>query len=261
MLKVITLNLLNDLTYWAERSPLIVQELQVLSPDIIALQEVALPFNNAAWLAKQLPGYSIHTCPYSNQRGQREGLAILSRLPVENHAVLALGAQNRVAQQVLIRHEGHHLALVNTHLFWSPFDDPIRIRQIEQILTWVPQQREAVLCGDLNATPNYRAVQILKRHFASAYEQVHHQEPDFTFPTPLKRGPGLRHAARRLALGVIAKISNGPCPAWCGTLDYIFIKPPIKAGDCQLVFTQPAPDQADIYPSDHRGLSATLMLA
>lgn len=260
MLKIVTFNILNDLTFWADRRPLIVQGFQELSPDIIALQEVALPHNNAAWLAKQLQGYSVHTCPYSNKRGQHEGLAILSRLPVESHAVLELGAQNRVAHQVIVRHENRRVLLVNTHLFWSPFDDPVRIGQVERILKWLSAHPNAILCGDFNATPNYRAIQVLKRQFASAFEQVHGHEPDFTFPTPLKRGPGLRHSARRLALGAIGKVSRAPCPSWCGTLDYIFVKPPIKAQDCQLVFNQPACDAPEIFPSDHRGLAATLSL-
>ena len=78
MLTIATLNLLNDLKFWNERAPLIVRNLAELSPDLIAFQEVALPENNAAWLADQLDGYAVYLCPLTNKRGCCEGLAILT---------------------------------------------------------------------------------------------------------------------------------------------------------------------------------------
>jgi mRNA deadenylase 3'-5' endonuclease subunit Ccr4 len=55
---VASLNLLNDLTHWDDRRSLIVAELRRLQPDLIALQEVVLPVNNAQWIADELGGYS-----------------------------------------------------------------------------------------------------------------------------------------------------------------------------------------------------------
>lgn len=103
MLKVVSLNLLNDLRYWAERAPLITVALQRLSPDVIAFQEVSITHNNATWLAHQLEGYAVFLASKSGQHGGGEGLAVLSRLPVEGHAVLPLVGQSRIALRVIIR--------------------------------------------------------------------------------------------------------------------------------------------------------------
>jgi hypothetical protein len=57
---------------------------------LIALQEVALPENNARWLADQLGGYSVYLCPKTGNKHDKEGIAILSRLPIEREATLDL---------------------------------------------------------------------------------------------------------------------------------------------------------------------------
>lgn len=44
-LRVVTLNLLNDLTYWQRRAPMMVDELNTLQPELIALQNVGRPGN------------------------------------------------------------------------------------------------------------------------------------------------------------------------------------------------------------------------
>ena len=56
-LSLVSLNLLDDLTIWDQRGPLVVRELDRLQPDIIAFQEVRMSINNAQWIADQLGGY------------------------------------------------------------------------------------------------------------------------------------------------------------------------------------------------------------
>src|SRR5512135_1961979 len=119
-LKVVTLNLLNDPTYWLLRAPLIVAELKTLQPDLIALQEVALPDNTAQWIADHLEGYSVYLTPKSGQHGQREGLAILSRLPVEAQAGFSFEHQGRVAQRIRVQVAGQAWMFANAHLYWHP---------------------------------------------------------------------------------------------------------------------------------------------
>lgn len=265
MLTILTLNLLNDLTNWEQRAPLILETVRHWAPDIIAFQEVTLPENNAAWLVSNLADYSLHLTPLTRRRGKREGLAILSRLPVESHEVLPLSEQNRVAQRVILRQGRQRLMFVNTHLFWSPIDDLIRKRQVERIMKWLPKDLPAIICGDFNALPEYKAIKLIKRHYHSAHEAIHGEEPCYTFPTPLQRGPGLRNSARSTALTVIGQwikndCSNDETVTWRGTLDYIFTHPEIRVVDCQLTFDQALPGNPAIYPSDHYGLAARLTL-
>ncbi len=168
-LTVATLNLLNDLAVWHDRGPLIVEELRKLQPDLIALQEVVLPANNAQWIAEQLDGYTLHLSPKTGRRGCCEALAILSRLPVEAHATLPLATQNRVAQRVSVRHGQTEWVFANTHLYWNPFVDKTRQNQARHILNWLPRDRPTIVCGDFNAEPHYPSIATMRRRFASAH--------------------------------------------------------------------------------------------
>ena len=100
ILRVATVNILNDLSRWAERRTLLARGLAALSPDLIALQEVTDPLgtSTAHWLAGELGGYSVHVCPKTGWGRKREGIAVLSRLPVERHEILDLRSQQRTAQ-------------------------------------------------------------------------------------------------------------------------------------------------------------------
>jgi hypothetical protein len=53
---LVTINILNDLSLWMERGPLLVEQLAELDPDLIAMQEVRLQgeSSNAHWIAEQL---------------------------------------------------------------------------------------------------------------------------------------------------------------------------------------------------------------
>lgn len=260
MLSIVTLNLLNDLTYWTERAPLILAELSRLQPDLIALQEISLPTNTAAWLADRLEGYSAHICPKKGRLGRLEGLAILSRLPVDEHHTLSLSAQGRVAHWITVPHQGNRWLFANTHMFWSPFDDDIRLHQVQRLLSSLPHHHHpTVLCGDFNAMPYYRSIKLIKRHFTSAYAALHGDEPSYTIPTPLKRGAGLRHSARRSALKFIGRLT-GRKTSWRGTVDYIFVDSRVQVISCSIAFDQPHPDDNHIYPSDHLGLIARIVV-
>ena len=120
ILRVATVNILNDLSRWAERRALLARGLDALSPDLIALQEVTDPLgaSTAHWLAGELGGYSVHVCPKTGWGRKREGIAVLSRLPVEGHEALDLRSQQRTAQFVRVRAGGRPVVLVNGHYYW-----------------------------------------------------------------------------------------------------------------------------------------------
>lgn len=259
-MRVVTFNLLNDSTYWDERAPLIVEGLRSLDPDVIALQEVSLPSNNAAWIAERLHGYQAFLCPKTGPRGLIEGEALLSRLPVEDHAVLAFGRQGRVAHRITVRTSAGPCVIGNAHLYFSAFNDVTRRFQVQRLLGWLPEGTPTVVCGDFNAEPSYASLALMRRRFRSAYAVVHGTEPAYTCPTLLDRGPGVRHSVRRLALRILGWILRPGKPSWQGTLDYIFVSPEVQVRDCALVLDRPSPTHPRIYPSDHMGLMATLAL-
>jgi endonuclease/exonuclease/phosphatase family metal-dependent hydrolase len=264
-LKVVTLNMLNDLWLWPERRELVMANMAELEPDLIALQEVVLPQNNAQWLADQLGGYSVYFCPKTGAQRDKEGLAILSRMPVERDAILDLGSQNRVAQLVQIKLQQCSFAFVNAHLYWKPGDSPKRTEQIKLLLNWLddlPPKTAIVVCGDFNGTPDSGAMRLMYGQFKSAYAAQHDREPEYTCPTPLTRARPLtlRNILRPIAYPVLNLITNHTLRPWHGTLDYIFVNEYVQVIDCAVAFNQPAAHNRKIYPSDHFGLAATLQV-
>lgn len=256
-LRVVTFNLLNDLRFWPERGPLILEGLRALDPDVIALQEVSLPFDNASWLAERLGGYSVHLRGKTGSRSGREALGILSRLPVAEHSGLSYHKQGRVAQRVVVEHGGVHWTIANTHLHWSLYDDRTRRAQVRRLLEWLPAASPTIVCGDFNALPHYHAIGRMIERFTSVQIDYFGGERLPTFPTPLKRGPGVNHMARARALRLLGR-ALGQDEGWRGTLDYIFVDRSVNVLHTAVVLNDPAPHDPELFPSDHAALLADL---
>jgi len=257
---LVTFNLLNKPSRWHERRELVLTQLRALQPDVIALQEVSLPHNNARWLAEQLGGYHVYTASKTGALGAHEGIATLSRLPVEESHTLALGTQSRVAQVTQVRLGRRIIALVNGHFLFHVYDHIQRTQQVQRVLTWLRLDASAlpiVACGDFNATPEMRTIQLMKESFISAYEAIHGHEPDWTCPTPLAYAPdGTRKGLKRLSNFILKRRAA----IWHGTLDYIFVDGNFAVQRCDVILDQPAPHDPTLYPSDHVGLYAEVDL-
>ena len=255
-LSLVSLNLLDDLELWDQREPLIVRELERLQPDVIAFQEVRMSINNAQAIADKLGGYAVFLCPKTGERGRRDALAILSRLPVKEHHKFALGHQDRVALRVVIEHQGAVWHVATTHTYWHPLDDRTRLHEAKRLVEWLP--KPGVICGDFNAEPHYPSMLRMKDRFQSAHVAAHGHEPTYTCPTPLFRGVGALNTARRTALNVAGLVSKRKMEPWTGVIDFIFADPSIKVHDCHVTFNRPAGHDHRMYASDHLGLFAKL---
>jgi endonuclease/exonuclease/phosphatase family metal-dependent hydrolase len=260
LLRVATINVLNDLSRWHDRRGLLVRGLDDFSPDLIALQEVTEPLGDstAHWLASELGGYSARLCPKSGWGRKREGVAVLSRLPVEDHEILDLGSQQRTAQLVFVRAGGRPVVFCNGHYHWPPGAHAARVRQVERLLERVERLDHGaavVACGDFNGTPGSPAIAAMRRAFASAHEAHHGKEPEYTCPTPLASGHWVRVTVTRRLLRLF---TNRPGDLWRGTLDYIFVSPNVRVVECNIFLDRPSPDDPTLYASDHLGLAAIL---
>ncbi len=255
-LSLVSLNLLDDLALWAQREPLIVRELERLQPDVIAFQEVRLSINNARTIADRLGGYDLFLCPRTGERGRRDALAILSRVPVQEQHRFALGHQDRVALRVVIEHQGVTWHIATTHTYWHPLNDRTRLLEARHLIEWLPQP--GVICGDFNAEPHYPSMLKMKARFQSAHVAAHGHEPTYTCPTPLFRGTDALNRARRTALQVAGLVTKQKLERWTGVIDYIFVDPAIKVQACQVAFNHPAGHDHRMYASDHLGLYAKL---
>jgi len=268
---LITINILNDLSRWRQRRGLLLNQIYDCQPDLIALQEVSIKgkSSNAHWLAEQLNNredlpdkhYQVYLCPKTGSFEKKEGLAILSRLPVRKQERLDLLTQNRVAQAITFRLDNETLMLVNGHFFWHPGPSQKRLEQVELLLDWMdtqPAEIPVIICGDFNGVPGTPAIKFLRRYFDSAYVAIHGEEPDYTCPTPLP--PSTKTKLRAAAKALLGQRPS-PEPSWRGTLDYIFVDPRLDTQACELAFNCPAKHNAVIYPSDHFGLYAQIKVA
>lgn len=261
--KVATINILFEMTEWDRRRELLLEGLTIAQPDLIGLQEVKLPENTSTWFAEQLHMPYVHLVPYNNPAypsGPTYGAAILSRHPFIQQATLDLQGQGRLAQYVQIEVEGQPFGFCNGHYYWHPGPSPERMRQIRLLLDWLgelPIEVPLVAVGDFNGTPDTPEITLMREHFVSAYAAHHGHEPEYTCPTPLDKR---RSWWRSLQVVLLNLWANRTLKPWHSTLDYIFVNQHLKVQDCQLILTQPAPDNPRLYPSDHFGIAAVLDL-
>lgn len=259
-LRIVTINILNDLSQWEARRRLLAEGLAVVQPDLVALQEINLPSKNATWLAGQLGMQHMYFTPKSGPEGQSEGIAILSHLPIQAAQSLELpGPQGRVAQCVEVLAGEIPVYFANGHFFWQPGESETRERQVDMLLSWIKDltgSYPTIICGDFNATPETDAIQTMYRHFRSAYLSMHGREPAFTCPTPLKRTLKSRLVTLRSYFVYLRPQHINPF--WRGTLDYIFVDPSSQVNACEVILNQPAEHRSSLYPSDHFGLFADI---
>jgi endonuclease/exonuclease/phosphatase family metal-dependent hydrolase len=131
---------------------------------------------------------------------------------------------------------------------------------VARLLDWLDPAVPAVVCGDMNAPPDFGSMRAMARRLPSAHATAQGAEPDWTFPTGLRPGsrwrgwlnPWLMHGAGWFLWHRHA--------AWRGTLDYIFADARFAVRSCEVAFDRPAPGDPRLYPSDHLGLVARLTL-
>lgn len=167
-------------------------------------------------------------------------------------------AQQRLALRAAVRRGTEHWELVNTHLYWNPVNEGPRIEQAAQLVEWLPADAPAVICGDFNAAPGSRTLRTFEQRFRSAYRVRYGEEPLLTYPTMLRRGPGLRHHSRHAVLRAHGLVRLGKNVRYGGTVDYILVDEGVAVRESAVLFVQPSADDPRIFASDHFGLFALL---
>ncbi len=240
-MKIATLNLRHNNDRWEQRMPLVIAALHQTEADVIGLQEVWLPLQQAHVLADSLNKF-MPDRPYSVQVEPKwgddpvEGVGILSRLPVLDSARLDLPREPRVAQRVTVEVDGQPVHIANTHLHHRPRDESVRLPQMRAMLDWMYAYSSDrwLLTGDMNAQPDTETINAALQRFQSAYYEFNREHPT-TFPTPL--------------------VTMDDYPAVC--IDYIFYDPQNFVVKSAQVFANTGdPDDPTLFPSDHYGLVA-----
>lgn len=246
------------------RMALIADELASLRPDVIALQEAAVSRRLGdvpARLAHRLGHHHVHAPATSYVFGEgilsrlvvgalgfREGPAILSRFPILESEVYELPrCQNRLDPRVLLR------ARLDTP--WGPIDvfsahiwrDECQARRVAALVAASRNGLPSVLMGDFNAVESSPAIRAMtgEAGFIDAYRRAN---PDTRGATVWQRIDAPHSTARR-------------------RIDYIFLVPglafPGGVAASRIVLDTPhrLPDGTTVWPSDHYGVLAELIVS
>jgi endonuclease/exonuclease/phosphatase family metal-dependent hydrolase len=244
-LRVATLNILNLADRWAERLPLILADMAALQPDILGLQEVVYPMQQDRLIGAAGEGrYAIHR----GWAGRPEyGNALLVREPRTATDVerLDLGLNRSAVRAIVPLDGGARLLVTVSHLHHVPADEAARDEQVGGLVEWLasgPPADAQVVVGDFNAEPDEPAAARMRAAgFRSALAEANGADPDVTWPSGLQAP---------------AMDTDGPP----GCLDYIWVRGDVRVERARLAWDRPAVDDPGLYPSDHRGLVAELVV-
>ena len=245
VLHVATLNIRNIADRYEERLPLLLADMRALQPDVIGLQEVVYPMEQDRLLGAA--GEARYRAIRAWAGRPEYGNSLLVREPLEATAEERIDLErNRSAIRVLLRLPGGSSVLfASTHLHHVPGDESTRDEQAGRLVDWLaeaPTVDAQVIVGDFNAEPDEPACVRLRSHrFRSAYFEANGEEPAVTWPSGIQ-APGM-------------DTDGDP-----GCLDYIWLRGAVRATSARLAFDRPAVGDPTLYPSDHLGLEAHLVV-
>ncbi|MEO6044860.1 MAG: endonuclease/exonuclease/phosphatase family protein [Tepidiformaceae bacterium] len=242
-LTLATFNIRNINDRYKERKPLLAAGFASLNADIVGLQEVVFSEpRQDDFLSAQVPGRHYRSFDARMENFPMGGCATLVAVgEVVSHEELRLST-GRVALRVLVALPGQRMLwFANTHLHHVPADAGVREEQARAILAWMadaPAANATVVVGDFNAPPFEPAYEaMLDGGFASAFYEVHDDEPAVTWPS-----------------GIQAETMDMDGDPNC--LDYIWVRGEIGVLTARVACNQPAPGDSTLYPSDHFALVA-----
>lgn len=166
-----------DGTYF-ERIPLLVEEINKVTPTLVLCQEVFHCADNSISTKKYFEeklGMSSYF--FASRRKERlldnvkqpsySGLCLFTNLEVQFYKEFFLPTRHldgeRTAQLVVIYHEGNKIAIVNTHLTHLKKETNLRIEQLKHIVSTIDgnDYDAFFLCGDFNDTLSSKTIQFL----------------------------------------------------------------------------------------------------
>ena len=242
-LLVATLNLRNIADRWPERIPLLLADMAALQPDIIGLQEVVFAVQQDRILGAAGEGrYATHR----GWAGRPEyGNAVLVResLRAGDADRLELEYRRSALRVPISLPSSGRLDFVVTHLHHEVPDESIRTEQAARLTAWLADITwPVVVVGDFNAEPTEPTyTHMLDAGFRSSHAVANGAEPAVTWPSGIK-APGM-------------DVDGDP-----GCLDYIWVRGAITVESARVEFDRPAVGDATLYPSDHFGLAARIVV-
>lgn len=247
---VLTLNIWNVNEPLDTRLEALARFLTVEEPEFVLLQEVS-PIEATVESSRiaAMAGYKYHWYQESGEwEGRKEGVAILSKTPIEVIGTVVLPEapddMGRVAQRAAARvdESGHRVELVNTHLAFRPEATKSRVAQALRILEELARDNRRlglpmVLGGDLNDMPESETLRTITSWpappFADAWSAMHPHQTEDTFSVDNRWAAAALQPGRRI--------------------DYILVSPGIRVQSCDIVLSG---KRGSPTVSDHYGVMA-----
>jgi endonuclease/exonuclease/phosphatase family metal-dependent hydrolase len=244
-LLVATLNILHFVDRWPERLPLLLADMAALQPDLLGLQEVVYPIEQDRLLGAAGAGrYGVHR-GWAARPEFGNSLLVREPLVAIDAGRLALDEGRSAHRVTLALPGGSNLVMAVTHLHHTVDGAAIRDRQAAAVLAWLDGGSAGdatIVVGDFNADPSEPAYErMTAAGFRSAYLAANGAEPPVTWPSGLQ-APAM-------------DTDGDP-----GCLDYIWVRGAVTVESARLVFDRPAASDPTLYPSDHLGVAATVVV-
>lgn len=244
-LLVATLNIRNLADRWAERLPLLLADMAALQPDLLGLNEVVYPMHQDRLLGAAGEARYEVLRAWAGRPEYGNSLLVRGGLAAEEPERLDLGHSRSALRTRVSLPAGGRLAVAVTHLHHLPADPGIRLAQVEALLGWLdagPAHDGLLVLGDFNAPPHEPAyAAMLAAGFTSAHAAANGAEPPVTWPS-----------------GLVAPAIDTDGDPSC--LDYVWFRGALGVESARLAFDRPAPDDPGLFPSDHFGVAAGLVV-
>ncbi len=278
--RIATLNIWNKAGPWAERLPLIREQLVELSPDILGLQEVLrlvpdeqappepTPSNDQASEIAEGLGYNIAygiAADYSG--GLKFGNALLTRYKILDSRTFRLpgadSGETRSLLYTLLETPWGRQPVFVTHLNWKLHHGVVRTKQAvyaaERIFVLAPVEADflpPVLMGDFNADPAADEIRYLKGQHVIDGRSIYFADVwDYAEPA----GPGFTYARDNAYA-----LKNGEPNR---RIDYIFVRGPDRQMrgeplNVRRAFDRRVPGkEGPLWASDHYGVVCDLTMS
>ncbi|MGH8081226.1 MAG: endonuclease/exonuclease/phosphatase family protein [Lysobacter sp.] len=180
---VLTLNLWHDKGDWPKRRAMIVEEIQRLRPDLIALQEVLQHpgLRNQAEDLAQATGYRVRFVSVDPPEAQRRyGNAVLYRDPAATTDMRKLDPLDDYRTAAHLHTSpaaiGDGVDFYATHLHNEREGGDVRRRQIASLLDFIDTREPAasvIVAGDFNSNADSPELAALATRYRDAYAQAH----------------------------------------------------------------------------------------
>jgi endonuclease/exonuclease/phosphatase family metal-dependent hydrolase len=258
-ISILNLNILHDFPNFemlTERVDLLVEQMILLEPDIVTLQEVPWTWSTgstARYIAEKTGMNYVYLPANGNRRliFFAEGEAILSKFPLKNVEFVEMKPkaglfEQRVALAATAVTPWGDLRVVSTHL--TNGEPHINFGQVKALHNFVSdfEESDVIISGDFNAAEQSPQIDYLTENWVD------------TFRKSNPSGPGLTCCVESLSGSQIdSKLEK--------RIDYIFLVPALNSNvsiiDSQVIFDLPTRVNNELlWISDHAGVLTTISI-